>query len=101
MLQPAALADRPGLGRDPRLGDLRAEHGQSTSRATRRSSFAISAALTGLAGALYAHKMRFISPDQFSILQSIELLLMVVVGGLGSLHGAFFGAIFLDRSCRS
>ncbi len=58
-------------------------------------SFAISAALAGFAGALYAHKLHFISPDQFSILQSIDLLLMVVIGGLGSVHGAFLGAIFL------
>jgi branched-chain amino acid transport system permease protein len=58
-------------------------------------AFAISAAFTGLAGALYAHKLRFISPDQFGALQSIELLLLVVVGGLGSIHGAFLGAIFL------
>jgi branched-chain amino acid transport system permease protein len=58
-------------------------------------SFAISAALTGAAGALYAHKLAFISPEQFSVLQSIELLLIVVVGGLGSVHGAFLGATFL------
>jgi len=58
-------------------------------------SFAISAALAGLGGALYGHKMQFISPDQFSVLQSIDLLLMIVVGGLGSVHGAFLGAIFL------
>ena len=58
-------------------------------------SFALSAALAGLAGALYAHKLQFLSPDQFSILQSIDLLLLVVIGGLGSVHGAFLGAIFL------
>ncbi|CAN7380999.1 branched-chain amino acid ABC transporter permease [Pseudorhodoferax sp. LjRoot39] len=58
-------------------------------------SFALSAALAGLAGALYAHKISFLSPDQFSVLQSIDLLLMVVIGGLGSVHGAFLGAIFL------
>ena len=58
-------------------------------------SFAISAALAGIGGALYAHKLQFISPDQFNILQSIDLLLMVVIGGLGSVHGAFLGAIFL------
>ena len=58
-------------------------------------SFALSAALAGIGGALYAHKLQFISPDQFSILQSIDLLLMVVIGGLGSVHGAFLGAIFL------
>ena len=58
-------------------------------------SFSISAALGGVGGALYAHKLTFISPDQFDILQSIDLLLMVVIGGLGSVHGAFLGAIFL------
>jgi branched-chain amino acid transport system permease protein len=58
-------------------------------------SFAISAALAGVAGALYAHKLQFISPDQFNILQSIDLLLMIVIGGLGSVHGVFLGAIFL------
>jgi branched-chain amino acid transport system permease protein len=58
-------------------------------------SFALSAALAGIGGALYAHKLQFISPDQFNILQSIDLLLMIVVGGLGSVHGAFLGAIFL------
>jgi branched-chain amino acid transport system permease protein len=58
-------------------------------------SFAISSALAGIGGALYAHKLKFISPDQFGVLQSIDLLLMVVIGGLGSVHGAFLGAIFL------
>jgi branched-chain amino acid transport system permease protein len=58
-------------------------------------SFMISAALAGVGGALYAHKLQFISPDQFNILQSVDLLLLVVIGGLGSIHGAFLGAIFL------
>jgi branched-chain amino acid transport system permease protein len=58
-------------------------------------SFALSAALAGIGGALYAHKIQFLSPDQFNIIQSIDLLLMVVIGGLGSVHGAFLGAIFL------
>jgi len=58
-------------------------------------AFAISAGFTGLGGALYAHQLQFISPEAFTIIVSIEFLLMVVVGGLGSLHGAVFGAIFL------
>lgn len=58
-------------------------------------SFALSAALAGLAGGLYAHKIRFLSPEQFTVLQSIELLMMVFIGGVGSVHGAFFGAAFL------
>ena len=55
----------------------------------------ISATLTGVAGALYAHRIQFITPDQFTILMSVELLVLVVVGGLGSLHGAVLGAIFI------
>ncbi len=58
-------------------------------------AFALSSALAGIAGALYAHQLKFMSPDQFGIVQSIELLLLVVVGGLGSVHGAFLGAVFL------
>jgi branched-chain amino acid transport system permease protein len=58
-------------------------------------AFSLSAGIVGLAGALYAHKLRFVSPEQFGITQSIDLLLLVVVGGLGSLHGAFLGAVFI------
>ncbi len=58
-------------------------------------SFALSAALAGIAGALYGHKLQFITPEQFDIVQSIDLLLMIVIGGLGSVHGAFLGAMFL------
>jgi branched-chain amino acid transport system permease protein len=58
-------------------------------------AFALSAAITGLAGALLAHKFKFISPDAFNIILSIQLLLMVVVGGLGSIHGAICGAVFV------
>ena len=58
-------------------------------------SFALSAALAGVGGALYAHKLKFISPDQFTVLQSIDLVLMIVICGVGSVHGAFLGAIFL------
>jgi branched-chain amino acid transport system permease protein len=62
---------------------------------TKSISFAISAGFTGLAGGLLAHKMGYLAPDAFTLLISIQLLLMVVVGGLGSLHGVFYGAIFI------
>jgi branched-chain amino acid transport system permease protein len=58
-------------------------------------AFAYSAALMGVAGALFAHKIGFLAPDIFSVLLSIQFLLMVVVGGLGSLHGALYGAVFV------
>jgi branched-chain amino acid transport system permease protein len=58
-------------------------------------AFAYSAALMGVAGALFSHKIGFLAPDIFSVLLSIQFLLMVVVGGLGSLHGAIYGAVFV------
>ena len=58
-------------------------------------SFAISAGITGLAGALFAHYVRFLAPDAFDILLSIQFVTIIFVGGLGSLHGAIFGAIFV------
>jgi branched-chain amino acid transport system permease protein len=59
-------------------------------------AFAYSAGLMGVAGALFAHKVGFLAPDIFSVLLSIQFLLMVVVGGLGSLHGALYGAVFVS-----
>ncbi len=62
---------------------------------TKSIAFAISAGFTGLAGGLFAHKLGYLAPDAFTLLTSIQLLLMVVVGGLGSMHGVFYGAIFI------
>jgi branched-chain amino acid transport system permease protein len=62
---------------------------------TKTMAFAISAGFTGLAGCLLAHKVGYLAPDGFRLLLSIQLLIMVVVGGLGSLHGVFYGAIFI------
>ena len=62
---------------------------------TKTYAFAISAGFTGLAGSLLAHKIGYLAPDSFTLLTSIQLLLMVVVGGLGSLHGVIYGAIFI------
>lgn len=57
--------------------------------------FAISAAFAGLAGGLQAHSTGYISPDMFGLEQSILILTMVVVGGLGSLPGSIIGALLL------
>ncbi len=57
--------------------------------------FALSAAISSLAGSLYAHTMTFISPASFGFNFSVELLTMVVIGGLGSIYGSFFGAVLL------
>jgi len=57
--------------------------------------FVISAALASLAGSFYAHYITFISPGTFSIFFSIQVVTMVIVGGIGSLWGGAFGAILL------
>jgi len=58
-------------------------------------AFAISAFMTGLAGALFAHYVRFLAPDSFDVLLSVQFVTIVFVGGLGSLHGAVLGAMFV------
>ncbi len=58
-------------------------------------AFSISAAMTGLAGCLYAHKMSFISPEMFTLLLSLEFVIVILIGGVGSLHGAVLGSIFV------
>jgi branched-chain amino acid transport system permease protein len=58
-------------------------------------AFSISAAITGLAGCLYAHKMSFISPEMFTLLLSLEFVIVILIGGVGSLHGAVLGSIFV------
>lgn len=58
-------------------------------------AFAISAAITGLAGVLYAHKLSYISPEMFSLSMSIEFVMIIIIGGVLSLRGAVFGAIFM------
>lgn len=58
-------------------------------------SFAISAAITGFAGVLFAHKLSFISPEMFTLQLSIEFIIVILIGGTFSLHGAVLGAIFI------
>ena len=59
-------------------------------------TFGVSAAFTGVAGALGAICVAFVSPDSFSVLLSISFLVGVVIGGLASISGAIFGAIFIQ-----
>jgi len=59
-------------------------------------AFALSAGITGMAGALLAHHLKYLTPDGFTLLLSLELVLMVVIGGLGSLRGAILGAILIS-----
>jgi len=59
-------------------------------------TFGVSALYTGVAGALAAIVVQFVAPDSFNFLLSITLLTGVVIGGLASISGAFFGALFIQ-----
>jgi len=58
-------------------------------------AFTISAAFAGLAGSLYAHMNSFISPDVFTFELSVLVLIMVMLGGAGTLYGPVLGALVL------
>lgn len=58
-------------------------------------AFGVSAAYTGVGGALAAIAVQFVSPDSFTMFLSISLLVGIVVGGVGTLWGAVYGAIFV------
>jgi len=57
------------------------------------AAFAAGAGLSGLAGVLYAGYIRFISPDTFTIGESINILIMMVLGGMGTIIGPILGAV--------
>ena len=61
-------------------------------------SFAVSAFMAGTGGCLYAHFLGYINPSDFGFLKSIDMLSMIVLGGLGSIPGAFFGASLLSAA---
>ena len=59
-------------------------------------TFGVSALYTGVAGALGAIAVQFVAPDSFNIFLSIVFLVGIVIGGLASIPGAIFGAIFIQ-----
>lgn len=62
---------------------------------TKVMAFAIGSYLAGVAGALWGHYVGYITPEQFTLELSISLLVMIIVGGLGSVLGCVLGAIFV------
>jgi branched-chain amino acid transport system permease protein len=58
-------------------------------------SFAVSSFYVGVAGSLIAYQSRIISPENFPITVAIDQLGMIIIGGLGSLLGSVFGAVFI------
>jgi branched-chain amino acid transport system permease protein len=86
---------------DSRIGRaLRAVHGSEAAAAAvgidtarlKLGVFTLAGAITALAGGLYAHYLTFINPSPFGFAYSVELVVMVVLGGVASLWGAVLGA---------
>jgi branched-chain amino acid transport system permease protein len=69
--------------------------GVNTSR-VKSLTFGVSALYTGISGALGAIAVQFVAPDSFTFFLSITLLVGVVVGGLASISGALYGAVFIQ-----
>jgi len=59
-------------------------------------TFGVSAMYTGVAGGLSAIAIQFVAPDSFDIFLSIKFLVGIVIGGLASVSGALFGALFIQ-----
>ncbi|MCY7374578.1 MAG: branched-chain amino acid ABC transporter permease, partial [Pyrinomonadaceae bacterium] len=57
------------------------------------TSFVISSAFAGIAGVLFAHYNKFLSTNDFQFIKSFEIIIMIVIGGMGSMTGAIVGAI--------
>lgn len=60
---------------------------------TKRLAYTISAAIAGLSGAFYAHLVGYLGPDSFTLMRSVEVLVMAVVGGIGTIIGPILGAV--------
>jgi branched-chain amino acid transport system permease protein len=61
-------------------------------RQTKMLAFTLSSFFAGVAGALFAHVLQFISPRVFDIIKSTDILIMVYLGGIGSIAGSILGA---------
>jgi branched-chain amino acid transport system permease protein len=57
------------------------------------TSFVIGSAFAGIAGVLFAHYNKFLHPNDFQFIKSFEIIIMIVIGGMGSMTGAILGAI--------
>jgi branched-chain amino acid transport system permease protein len=59
------------------------------------TSFVISSMFAGIAGVLFAHYNKFLSTNDFQFIKSFEIIIMIVLGGMGSMTGAILGAILV------
>jgi len=56
-------------------------------------AFVVSAAMAGVAGGLFAHYLMYVNTNSFTFLKSFEIIIMIVIGGLGSISGSVLGAV--------
>jgi len=59
------------------------------------TSFVVGSAFAGIAGVLFAHYNKFLHPNDFQFIRSFEIIIMIVIGGMGSMTGAILGAIIV------
>lgn len=81
-----------------REDEIAAEAMATPSTRLKVTAFAISAATAGIAGGLFAHMQAGIRPEDFRFEKSIDMVVMIIVGGLGSISGAILGGIFVAVS---
>jgi branched-chain amino acid transport system permease protein len=62
---------------------------------TRLAAFGVSGILAGMAGVLYAHHQRSITPDAFAASASVDMFVMAMIGGIGTTSGAVLGATYI------
>ncbi len=79
-----------------REDEIAAEHAGIHGTSLKLLSVVISAGVAGLAGCLFAYYQQFINPTYFEFLQSVLVVCMVVLGGMGSIPGVMLGAVLLD-----
>jgi branched-chain amino acid transport system permease protein len=99
----AAVWSAENLSCSPWGRSLRAIHASEAAaaamgvdvHAVKIAVFVASAALASIAGSLYAHAYAFITPDQANFMHSVQFVVMIVVGGLGSVYGGLVGATLL------
>ncbi|MBL7715783.1 MAG: branched-chain amino acid ABC transporter permease [Bdellovibrionales bacterium] len=78
-----------------REDEIAAEAMGVNTTATKVKAFVIGAFFAGTAGALFAHYLRYLNPQTFDFNRSFEVIIMVVLGGMGSISGSVFAAFFL------
>jgi len=79
-----------------REDEIAAEHAGIHGTSMKLLAVVISAGIAGLAGSLFAYYQQFINPNYFMFMQSVLVVCMIVLGGMGSIPGAIAGALMLD-----